>query len=206
MINGKIKFITADSEIQKRLLEACEKEIKLILDKAKTKIKANLTNIVIEALQRSPEISSLSNGKLKYDFGLNFDPTDSIIYSIANSIDIRFKNFTLRGFTKGIVTAYIQPVDFSNLLGEDFAQVVTDKGQSLPWLQWLLTEGDSIIIADYHVDYGLYPTSRSGGAIMKPGRIYKVDSSFSGTAENNFITRALDKYENQIKEAITRNL
>jgi hypothetical protein len=66
--------------------------------------------------------------------------------------------------------------------------------------------GDSIIINEYSVNYGTFPTSRTGMAIMKPIGVFKVDSAFSGTAENNFITRALDKYEGRISEIIGQNL
>jgi hypothetical protein len=204
-LDVKFKLLSSSSQIERDILKACEKEIRFILDKAKRKIHAEIINIVIEALQICPEINSLRSGKLKADFGLQQDPTEEIIYAIANSTEVSFKNFKLPS-SKAALTVYIQPTDFNNLLSKEFATVITQKGQSLPWLSWMLLHGDSIIISEYHVEYGVFPDSRSGDAIMKPGKVFKVDSSFSGSPENNFITRALSKYENQIKEIIGKSI
>lgn len=206
MINAKFKIITSNAQIERSALKECEREVKQILAKAKAKIHADLINLVIEALSTCPEIISLQGGKLKQDFGLSSDPTTDIVYAVANSVVIDFKNFTLSKLSKAALTVYIQPDDFMNLLSRDFATVVTEKGQILPWLQWLLIEGDRIIISEYHVEYGVYPSSRSGEAIMKPGRIFKVDSSFSGNKDDNFITRALSRYESQIKDIIGNSI
>ena len=84
--------------------------------------------------------------------------------------------------------------------------VTTEAGASLPWLQWLLTAGDAIIVTGYSVEYSGSPTSRSGGAIMVPKGVFKVDSSFSGTADDNFISRAINKYQDRIKESVEKNL
>lgn len=206
MIDIKFKILTSDAQIQREILKACEGEVKNILAKAKSKIHADIINLIIEALSRCPEIISLQSGKLRADFGLTYDPTEEIIYAIANSTVVDFKDFTMSKMSKAALTVYIQPNDFSNLLSKQFATAVTNKGQELPWLKWLLLAGDSIIISQFHVEYGVYPSSRSGGAIMKPGKIFKVDSSYSGDAENNFITRALEKYENQIKDIIGKSI
>ena len=80
-----------------------------------------------------------------------------------------------------------------------------EKGGSLPWLDWLINLGDSVIIADFGVTYG--PFGRSGQARMSvKKRPFKVDTAFSGTPEDNFITRALDKRASEIESAIRRSL
>jgi predicted ribosome-associated RNA-binding protein Tma20 len=162
---------------------------------------------MIKALSDSPEILSLQSGSLKYDFGLNFDPTQEIIYAVANSTYVYFKNFRFnKNSVTNVLSVYIQPEDFRNLLNSGSAQVITSDGVVIPWLYWLLTAGDAVVVTQYHVDYGSYNASRSGGAIMKPGGVFKVDSEFSGTVDDNFITRAIKGYESQITDIIRTSL
>jgi len=85
--------------------------------------------------------------------------------------------------------------------------VVTEKGESLPWIEWLLKRGDDIIISDYHVVEGDH--GRTGMATMKPGGNYKVsrvNPSFSGTEDDNFVTRALDGKEMEIANILASSL
>ena len=64
----------------------------------------------------------------------------------------------------------------------------------------------SIIIAHYGVEYGA-GLGRSGGAHMvrlkdAPFGPFKVNSAFSGTIDNNFITRAMSGVSREIKNTI----
>lgn len=204
---ASIKIVDSNAKIEKNILYAMEKDVKFAIQKAKAKIHSGIINLVVEALSSSPEIMSLSNGKLKADFGLSSDPSQEIIYAVANSTEVLFRDFRMsRQGVSTVLSVYIQPSDFSNLLNSDFARVITDKGDELPWLCWLLTMGDSVIVSEFGVQYGNFPTSRSGMAIMKPIGVFKVDSAFAGTIENNFITRALEKYGDKMSEIIGKSL
>ena len=205
-LNDLIKF-DSTLKIEKEILKACEAEMKLIFRKSVYKIQADIINLMVEALSQSPEILSLQSGKLKFDFGLDFDPTEVIIYAIANSTTVNFNNFSFgKSIANNVLTINIQPDDFRNVLNLREASVLTDKGAALPWLEWLLTAGDSIIITNYHVEYRPSPSSRSGSAIMVPKGVFKVDSGFSGNVQNNFITRAIDSRQDEIIEIVGRNL
>ena len=207
MFKGKIKILDSDEKIIQNILGSSEKEIKNLLAKSKVKIQSQVINLVVEALSQCPEILSLQSGKLKYDFGLDSDPTQDIIYAIANSVYVYFKNFRLtKSKATSVLSIYIQPSDFRNILSSSSAVVITKNGDVLPWLQWLLLEGDAIIITQYHVDYGPYPSSRSGNAIMKPSGVFKVDSAFSGVADDNFITRALAGYQEKFLDIIRTSI
>ena len=206
-LNGKIKIKESNLELERRILATSQVEIKKIFQKSKIKIHAAVINLVVEALSNCPEIVSLRSGKLRADFGLSEDHTTDIIYAIANSVYVYFKDFKFSKTTvNNVLSIYIQPKDFLNLLGQNFANVTTEKGEVLPWLKWLLTEGDAIIISQYHVDYGNYDSSRSGAAIMKPSGFFKVDSAYSGVEEDNFITRALERYQDRIFEIVRNSL
>ena len=106
----------------------------------------------------------------------------------------------------GGVSLYIQPRTYSNLLSLSSAYQVIEDGGSLPWLSWLLLEGDQILIANYGVKYKA-GTGRSGRATMqKNATPFRVDPEYSGTIDNNFITKALQKFSPQITDAITSEL
>lgn len=207
MFKGKIKIIDSNNKIEKNILDGCRDELKKIFTKAIPKIRADVINLTVDALSKSPEIQSLKYGILKFDFGLTEDPTTAIIYAVANSIDVYFKGLRLnKNSTSNVLSIYIQPSDFQNLLNLSEAYSVVELGNSLPWLKWLLTAGDAVLIKGYHVEYGNNPNSRSGGAIMVPKSIFKVNSTFSGTEDDNFITRALANYDKELATIVEKSI
>lgn len=206
MIRGNFKIVDSYNKIYDNINTAIQKEIRANLNKSLSKIRADVINLTIEALENCPEIQSLRNGKLKLDFGLDSDPTSDIIYAIANSVDIKIKSSNIgKSELQNFLTIYIQRSDFKNLLSLEAANIVTERGTQLPWLQWLLLAGDAVLISEYSVKYSSFSTSRSGGAIMIPVGIFQVDPSFSGTADNNFITRALSGYADKISQILEKN-
>jgi len=203
----KLKILDSVSKIEKNVLKAAEPEIKNLFQRAKPRIESGVKEIVVKALQKSPEIASLKDGTLRLDFGLVEDPSDDIVYAVANSVHVLFKNFKFyKNSISNIMSIYIQPSDFNNLLSLPVSNTITERGEVLPWLEWLLTAGNAVVIAGYSVEYGNFKTSRTGGAVMEPVGFFKVDSQFSGTAENNFITRAIEQYGEEINSLIKSSL
>jgi hypothetical protein len=198
---AKIKIIESDRQISQKINNALAKELDRSMRKNSAKLKTRLQNIISSALWSSPEISSLSSGTLMADFGLTSDPSSAIVSSILSSVvvDVKRVKSSALSIDGGIILA-IQPIDYSNLFSLSVSEQVIDGG-SIPWLKWLLTLGDTIIIANFGVKYG--PFGRTGKAHMtQTSRPFKVNSLFSGTADNNFITRALSNSSAQIKQAI----
>ena len=201
-----IKLTETVGNIEKKILIAIVNEANKDFLKSVTRAKEPIKVIIRSALESSPEISSINGGKLRADFGIPIgkDVTTPIVNAIANSISFTSQKFSIKGKNiSGGVTIGIQPTTFVNLLS--LGDTELEKGGSIPWLQWLLTSGDSIIIADFGVDYG--PHGRSGMAKMTvKRRPFKVDSAFSGTSQDNFITRALEPRSGEIQSAIIRSL
>jgi hypothetical protein len=74
------------------------------------------------------------------------------------------------------------------------------KKQRINWLSWLLEYGNNIAVSDWHVAntkplvYG-----RSGlRYLMRQGGEFRVPSEHAGTPKNNFITRAIDDYSDEM--------
>ena len=208
MVNNlSIKILESDkvivAKINKSLAESVDKHIK----KRIASLRSILQPIIANALFSSPEINSLASGVLRFDFGLTGDPGPQIVNAIVQSLEIRAE--TVKGGQNGIrggLTVSLQPIDYANLLSLPVAMQALEIEARIPWLEWLLTAGDTIIIAHYGVEYGA-GLGRSGGAHMvslknAPFGPYKVNSAFSGTIGDNFITRAINLSETQIKNAI----
>lgn len=201
MVN--LKLLESDKIIQGRIYSSLAKEIQRHFASISGKIALAVKPILIASLSSSPEINSLSGGVLRADFGLTSDPSVSIINSVAGSIAVKSEKVKINGSRiSGGFTIYAQPKDYSNLLSLPIATQAIEGG-SLPWLKWLLTLGDTIIIGGFGVEYG--PHGRTGRARMiEDNRPFKINSAFSGTIDDNFITRAIKRSEKAIINAIIK--
>lgn len=196
-----MRIIEKNSDIEKAINSLIAKESTSILNRKKGLIRQRIVSIVTQAIALSPTLNSLSYGDLKYDFGLEFDPSEQIIAAVVSSIRLSITPFQYRSNSfAGGVKLYIQPSTYNNLLTLSIASQDIENGDSIPWLEWLLLKGDSVIVYDYSVEYG--PYGRSGGAKMVQGGVFKVNPIHSGTREDNFITRALSRVSDDIANAI----
>jgi hypothetical protein len=202
-----LKLVESDRAVVAKINIALAKEIDGTFRKRSSEIKNRIRPIVASALFNSPEIISLQGGVLRFDFGLTGDPGPQIVSAVVESLQVKIER--TRGSANGIsggVTLSVQPSDYSNLLTLPVAMQALEIEGRVPWLEWLLFAGDSIIIAHYGVEYGA-GLGRSGGAHMvslkdAPFGPYKVNSAFSGTVDNNFITRAISRVSSEIKNTI----
>ena len=143
-------------------------------------------------LMQQPEIASLAGGELAGAFGLPAGSGPSVIAAISNSfintISCKIQLFD-NNLKSGGVFIYFQPSDFINLLSLPEGHVAYGFGD-LHWLQWLLERGDQIIVSgySYNAKSGL---GRSRLGYMEEGGAFRVPPQFSGTKDNNFISRAL---------------
>jgi hypothetical protein len=198
MARASVRIVETSAQIQKKVEGALRGEINTILATSAKSIEAKVRPIIQGALTNSPEIQSLNRGTLAADFGLTSNPGNQIVSAVVASLSVRAERG--KGKNLGGIVVELQPTNYSNLLGLSVAEQQINGG-AIPWLYWLLTQGDTIIIANYGVEYGQF--GRTGEARMSEQFApFKVDSNFSGTTENNFITRAVDKVSKQIQQAI----
>ena len=197
--------------------------LKSVSPAIQSEIRDNIKTIFLT----SPEFKSLLNpndGELSKHFGIPIadgaKKCAEIFNVLANSVMVEFETLKIVGKTKidGGINIYAFIDDFSDILGLSAAEVITDKNESLPWLQWLLIEGNRIIINGYYISYSPHynPESRAGGTLMRkagkksPVDNWRVPAQYSGTVDNNWITRAIDSSEKLIEKiifgAVTRNI
>ena len=169
-------------------------------------IEEQIKPLVSAALLSSPEIRSLSSGTLRIDFGLTQDPSADIVNAITNSLSVKVQRaIATASDIKGGISITLQPTDYDNLFSLSVATQITEKGDVLPWLEWLLTLGQQVVIADFGVQYGSYGRT-GGGRMVKGAAPFKVDSQYAGTSDRNFITKAVEKISPQIQNIIIKAL
>lgn len=202
-----IKLLESNNAIVKKIHKALVKLFNRRFSKRSNTILSEIRPLVASALMSSDEIKSLSSGALRIDFGLTSDPSGAIVNAIVDSLDIDIKKATgTAAGIKGGLLITMQPIDYNNLFSLSVAEQITEKGVSLPWLQWLLTFGQQIIVANFGVEYGAGKGRSGGGYMAVDERPFKVSSQHAGTVDDNFITRAIDSVAPQIKSILMKGV
>lgn len=187
-----IQIVDSVKTIEKNINKAISDLVNDIIRRNLTKITTSVKSLIPPWISSQPEIQSLLSNtpeSLAGQFGIP-GATSSIISSIINSIvgatEVKFVPYSAN--LKGGLELRFQPKDFANLLALPDGHTVY-RGGDLHWLDWLLKRGDSIIITNYQYNpqTGL---GRSGLGNMVTGNAFRVPPQFSGTVDNNFITRA----------------
>lgn len=204
-----IKILENDAQINKAVLDALLPEITQFMNNAISIIKKELPIILQNAIVNTPEYASLLNGKLKYEFGIPDSNTklSGLIDAWIENIRYPYMKPTIVGNKiKSTFEANAIRVDFAEVLYSDDALVIDAiRGYNLPWLEWLLLEGNKTIISKQEVVIGPNKFSRTGNALMRnSSKSWKVPSEFSGTITDNWITRAIDGVEGNIQSLLDR--
>jgi len=189
-----LKLLDSVPQITDKVNTAIAEQINDTLSKNIYKIVEKCKALAVQWVMEQPEMLSLKTSginSLTGQFGISggdgSSAASAIAQAVGNSISVKFipynKNF------RGGLEINIQPSTFVNLLGLKAGHTVYEGGD-LHWLNWLLTQGDRIIVTNYQYNpqTGL---GRSGLGNMNEGGFFRVPPEFSGTEDNNFITRAL---------------
>jgi len=195
-----IKLTERSDVIAKKVLREMARKLDQAIKLALPQIKRNAGNVIFRAMFENDVINAIHGGNLMGALGLTspqgLNAATEISAMVAGSVVVTRKKVQLRGSgLGGGLTIKVQPSDFSNVLGisggvvEYFSKKY--KGTvKLEWLNWLLTRGDDIIVGDYSFieKSGL---GRSGQGAMAAGGVFRIPPEYSGTEEDNFITRTL---------------
>lgn len=205
-----IQIIDSIKDIEKNINKAIAESINDIISRNINNIVNSVKNLIPSWITSQPEIQSLSSkdpGSLAGQFGIAGD-TSMIITSIVNSVvnATEYKFVPYRANLTGGLELRFQPSTFVNLLALPDGHTIYSGGD-LHWLDWLLKRGDSIIVTNYQYNpqTGL---GRSGLGNMIGGGTFRVPPQFSGTDNDNFITRSFigSTQEKQIASIFERIL
>lgn len=206
-----VKITESNQEIEKAIATALLPQINKFMSNTISYIKSNLFEIIKFSITNQPEYESLINGNLKFELGINNAEirVSEIIDRWINNAIVNYKPPKIsNNKIKSNITIKLIQTDFSDVLNLSASELETEKGQVLPWLQWLLLEGSSTIVKDYEVYFGPNARSRTGFAIMSPSNAsgWNVPSEYAGTLENNWITRAIDSAKPEVQKLLEQAL
>lgn len=193
--------------IEQKINNALTADINVRIRKNKQKVLNRIRLAARSWINQQPEIYSLRQsgipGSLASAFGIFPGEDDRIveliINEIINSIELNIK--PANQYVKTVIEIIFQKNGINSLINLPGTSVITELGTQLKWLEWLLTKGDSVVITGYYYAPEI-GRGRSGGGTMKIGGSFRVPPNFSGTLENNFITRAFSDKEKQIGQIL----
>ena len=210
-IQLKLKVVESTSQLATAALTALLPEVKAYFNKAVGSLSSQIGDIIVQKIKEQKEYVSLVGGELRIQFGLPDADSriEQILQSIKSGQSLQLIQPAING-NKIVGKFKLEMVksDFSDLLSVGAASLTTEKGTELPWLEWLLLQGDTVIITDYYFAIGPYATSRTGGGIMKgsTGSVWRVPPEFAGNIKNNWITRAIDSAGTEIQNLLQTSI
>lgn len=172
-------------------------------------ITRRLALAITEAIDSSPEALDLrGGGKLKGELGVVNAETaiEKITSIVIESVEIQADKFKADGSYRGISGKFkmtVLPKDLTAVLSLKEGSFRSENGYEVPWLKWLLTMGDRVIIQEYGFVAGPHVASRTGlGIMVENHATWKVPQEFSGTIANNWLSRALNTVANDMGQII----
>tara|TARA_R110000751_G_scaffold127995_4_gene230079 strand:- start:2092 stop:2721 length:630 start_codon:yes stop_codon:yes gene_type:complete len=202
-----INIEESDRQIYKKVNQAMADHIN---EKVRSKSRAlisKLKTVISVWVKTQPEIVSLLQEGVPQSLNAQFGlppgsankAVDQIVNAVVDSTQVKISKVDRK--LSGTIEFNFQPSTFANLLSLSSGVNTTEEGSKLNWLSWLLVEGDKIIIVGYR--YQPSEKGRAGGGNMVRGGAFRVSPQFSGTLDNNFITRAFRGRNSEITRLIS---
>lgn len=190
------------------------KKVMSNINKITNNSKSKISSIILSALNNSSTVQSLLSGKLRDDFGLFGNVVDVTISNIVKHISENIKLQVNQSTTAGsilVISVELLPGDFNKIVSLPGGSIPS-RGGPVDWLEWLLTKGTQVVIADYWIYTNAKGFTRSGGSsIMRkiestPRDPFRVDPNYAGTPDDNFITRSLEPFHKDIISVIANEV
>lgn len=190
------------------------KKVMSNINKITNNSKSKISSIILSALNNSSTVQSLLSGKLRDDFGLFGNVVDVTISNIVKHISENIKLQVNQSTTAGsilVISVELLPGDFNKIVSLPGGSIPS-RGGPVDWLEWLLTKGTQVVVADYWIYTNAKGFTRSGGSsIMRkiestPRDPFRVDPNYAGTPDDNFITRSLEPFHKDIISVIANEV
>lgn len=216
MLVATLQLLDKPKDIQRKISIAIAQEMNAAFSAAKEEILANVKLLIFGRIQNSDAVRSLMGGELQGEMGL-FDPEGVLMPILRKWMDsltidtIAFR--TVAGVPTGGFSLSFIEADWQDVLSMPEASYVSynrSRGTAtpIPWLEWLLEAGSEILVRDWEVSFHEMDVvrghSRSGIAVMveSMGGYWQVPVEFRGVASDNFVLRALEGIDAEIRVII----
>lgn len=188
------------AKIERDILVAFRDHLNIVFKQAAPGIRRRIVEACDGIIEGTKEYASLVRGELMAELGLENPESRmaAVIGRIKESVQVVAKPVRIVGKTlTGGITGELLREDFEDILSLAEASYVSQpSGAHIPWLGWLITGGDQILVFDHRITYDLTANqalrSRSGAALMIPGSGWRVPPEYAGTIDSNFLTKAFD--------------
>jgi hypothetical protein len=224
-----IKIKESNKKIIREIENIMARKFYQELRKISDQIRDDIRKYTINLWKSTETYDSLLNGQLNHEFGFPKgtakNAVDTILDMVSSSISVvpklprrkhgEFKALSIYVFAKSIRQEIFSTpeavVDTGKEAGTSFANDFAAFGatairKTLPWLHWLLLDGNNYLVFGYeYVDIAA-PNSRSGRGLMIPSdsEDWKVPAKYSGTRNSNWLTRTLQENSDVIEKEYAR--
>jgi hypothetical protein len=200
--------LMSPSETYDAILKAIAKELNRALGQAVTPIRNRIGILIAERLTQSPEYDSLLKGALRSELGV-VDAAfviQRVIQNLSAGCRVTSQGVKpLGGEVHGGLRIEILKGDYSEVLAAD-GSYRSEGGYIIDWLEWLTLRGQEVLVLDHRISYGHPARSRTDSAIMVRSGTWQVPPEYSGTSQDNWITRALYPLEKVIPAVIIEEI
>lgn len=210
IITAEVDVSRVDGEILREVIARIQPRLQILANVLVPEVRS----AIAVAMRNTPEYPQLLSGELQREFGLEDSAPvlDSVVAAVQESV--RATVLPPRGDYLGGVWLGAFRSDFSDALGASGAQYVSHSRRGsvlVPWLRWLLFEGDAVVLAEWGIlRYVEEKFSRTGSHIMvrrkEGGKLapWRVPPAFAGTKESNWLTKAAQLAARPIQDVIVR--
>jgi len=202
----RLQWVTTADSFRDKVLRAMYKHLTKRLGSPafQTSIRRGSRKILERELRAHPTFQSMvaHDGKLRRELGVvdSQSAMESLVRDWVRSVDVKVgRPRLLRGSSIAgtIITLRAIQADYDDVLSKAYASYTTEKGQHIPWLNWLLTQGSEILVAT-HVPVRI-PTARTSRTgtntimVKSKGSGWGVPTEYAGMPENNYCTQSIAK-------------
>lgn len=188
-------ILDADNIITQKIKTALNKKIYIegALNAKLIRLSERLHQLLYINFFKSETYISLTSGELRAEFGLDESSVNDLPELVKKLVSV---TVIINSVPKinNMVTISIGFSDYDDIDFSKDGAFVTEKGDIVNWLWWLLSAGEAEIAnIDQYSVYLKQGHGRSHMAVMikSVGQSYSVDGYFAGTPHDNWITRTL---------------
>lgn len=188
-------ILDADNVITQKIKTALNKKIYIegALNAKLIRLSERLHELLYINFFKSETYISLTGGELRAEFGLDESSVNDLPELVKKLVSVTVMINSVPK-VNNMVTISIGFSDYEEIDFSKDGMFVTEKGDIINWLWWLLSAGESeIATIDQYSVYLKQGQGRSHMAVMikSVGQSYSVDGYFAGTPHDNWVTRTL---------------
>lgn len=214
-----LKIISTPQQILDMALKQMYPQINGKIKKSAPGILRDIKSLFKSLIVGSETYHSLTSGGISdralrghfgFPAGQEHEIVDPIVDAFINSLHYDFSEFSSNSGHFRILGV---PSDYFNVISLPTAKIKNDgqAGGEIPWLLWLLTAGSEVMVNaqivfnDYtskvfsedsnKINGGAYSRSKIALMYTRHGATWAVPAEFSGTENDNWITRIIDQME-----------